>query len=76
MREEIFKRPILALRRITEETLTVHLWGRIKRIAGKRYEGLAPPGSHLGTPLAQHGIDPAEFPVRAHGRFSYERDIG
>ena len=70
-RAEFFKRPALTLRRIGEETLTVHIWGRIKRIAGKRHEGLAPPGSYLGTLLARHGIDPAEYPVREHGRFSY-----
>lgn len=74
VRAEFFKRPTLTLRRITDETLTVHLWGRIKRIAGKRHEGLAPPGSYLGVLLAKHGIDPADYPVREHGRFSFGDD--
>lgn len=71
-RPDFFKRPVKTLRLITEETLTVHLWGRIKRISAKRFDGGAPEGSFLGMLLKKHDIDPQDAPVRSHGRFTYD----
>lgn len=70
-RSDFFKRPAKTLRHVTEETRAIHIWGRIKRIAGKRFDGLAPAGSFLAGLLADRGIDPAAFPIRSHGRFAF-----
>lgn len=73
-RSNFFKRPLLAQRMIAEETLTIHIWGRIKRISGKRFDGIAPEGSFLGMLLSKHRIDPAEAPIRSHGKFSFDEE--
>ncbi len=66
-----FKRPLLTQRQITPETHTVHIWGRIKRIAAKRHEGGVPPKCWLDVKLRDHGIDPMAAPITSHGKFDY-----
>ncbi|QPH55932.1 hypothetical protein [Pontivivens ytuae] len=70
-RTQFFKRPMLVERQVTPETLTVHIWGRIKRIAAKRYAGGVPERCWLDQKLRQHGIDPMAAPITSHGKFDY-----
>ena len=64
----------LTRRQILPETLTVHIWGRIKRVSGKRYEGGVPERSWLGVTCEKHGIVASDYPVLSHGRFDYTKD--
>lgn len=73
-RNLFFKRPLLSLRYAEENTLTYHLWGRIKRMAGKRYAGSTPDGSFLKTLLDKHEVDPKQALITSHGKFDYSTE--
>ncbi|WP_316015320.1 hypothetical protein [Roseobacter sp. HKCCA0434] len=73
-RNLFFKRPLLVRRQIVPETRTVHIWGRIKRVSGKRHGGGVPENSWLDVKLKEHGIDPMAAPITSHGKFDYSED--
>ena len=70
-RDLFFKRPMLVERMMEPETRTIHIWGRIKRIAAKRHGGGLPANCWLDHRLKEFGIDPMAAPVTAHGKFDY-----
>ncbi len=70
-RNIFFRRLALAMRHADESTLTFHLWGRIKRMSGRRYEGSTPDRSFLKYLLDKHEIDPTAAPITSHGKFDF-----
>lgn len=70
-RNIFFRRPALSMRFSEENTLTYHLWGRIKRMAGRRYEGSAPDRSFLKHLLDKHEVDPTAARITSHGKFDF-----
>ncbi|RED18422.1 hypothetical protein [Pontivivens insulae] len=73
-RNLFFKRPRLVMNMIKPETLTVHIWGRIKRVSGKRHDGGVPANCWLDRLCQQHGIDPMAAPITSHGKFDFTED--
>ncbi len=70
-RNTFFRRPVLSMKYARDDTLTYHLWGRIKRIAGKRHEGSAPERSFLKYLLDKHEVDPTQARITSHGKFDF-----
>ncbi|MFA8443092.1 hypothetical protein [Yoonia sp.] len=68
-RRFLFMRPRKLNAFLTENSVTIHMWAPIKRLAAKRYDGLCPPTSYIGQQLVKHGLDPALAPVpKSHRR--------
>ena len=73
-RNMLFRRPALSMRYSDDSTLTYHLWGRIKRVAGRRHGGSAPDRSFLKYLLDRHEIDPAQALITSHGKFDFTEE--
>lgn len=66
-RNLFFKRPMKAEAFFTDETKTVHLWARIKKVSGLSHGGYAPKGSFLAKLLEKHEIDQTKARIMRHG---------
>lgn len=73
-RNVFFRRPVLAMNYAKDDTLTFHLWGRIKRMAGRRYEGSTPERSFLKYLLDKHHLDPGLARITSHGKFDFAEE--
>ncbi len=73
-RRSFFKRGSIIDAFITEDSQTVHIWGRIKRISAKRFGGGVKARCWLDMTMRKHGIDPAEALITTHGKFDYGDD--
>ena len=70
-RNLFFKRPRLVMNMIKPNTLTVHIWGRIKRVSGKRHGGGVPANCWLDRLCKEQDIVPLDAPITSHGRFDF-----
>lgn len=72
-RQMFFRRPARVMRRLTDETMTIHMWARrVKRFAAKRHQGRAQADTFLGWALAEHGITPDAAIIADEPRQPYE----
>lgn len=71
-RNVFFKRPVRTLRHITDDTITVHLWARIKKFAGVNFGGYPPEGSFIARRMEMHGLDPKFGRVVSHGKMKFD----
>jgi hypothetical protein len=62
-RRKLLKRPMKTLAYLTENSVTIHMWAPIKKVAASQHDGLCPPSSYIGQQLQKYGIDPALAPV-------------
>lgn len=71
-RNLFFKRPLRVTNALSDTTLTLHLWARIKKFSGAMYGGYAPSGSFLEQALIKHGIDQTQGRIVSHGKISFD----
>jgi len=62
-RRLLLRRPMKTLEFLTENSLTIHMWAPIKKVAANRHNGLCPPNSYVGQQLDRFGIDASKAPV-------------
>ncbi|WP_211785268.1 hypothetical protein [Falsirhodobacter algicola] len=64
-RRKIIKAGIDTTRYLTEDTASIHFYGRrMRKHIAQTYEGLPPIDGLLGQLLVKHGIDPLDAPLR------------
>jgi len=71
-RNLFFKRPMRVVNALSEDTLTLHMWARIKKFSGMMYGGYAPPGSFLANMLEKHEIDQTHSRIVSHGKMKFD----
>ncbi|MCK0094482.1 hypothetical protein MWU60_02770 [Yoonia sp. F2084L] len=62
-RRILLKRPGKTLAYLTKDSVTIHMWAPIKKLAANRFDGLCPPDSYVGQQLKKHGIAAENAPV-------------
>ena len=71
-RNVFFKRPMRTLKHVTDKTVTLHMWARIKKFAGVNYGGYPPEGSFLHRRMEHHGLEREIGRVHSHGRLRFD----
>lgn len=71
-RNLFLKRPVRVLSQLSDDTVTLHLWARIKKFCGVHFGGYAPEKSFLHQRMQFHGLEREFGRVTSHGRLTFD----
>lgn len=71
-RNLFLKRPARVTAAIGKDTVTLHMWARIKKFVGANFGGYPPEGSFIHERMERHGLSRTEGRVVSHGKIKFD----